>query len=270
MESYSVLYMTMTTMIMMIIIFIVFIILYKTIKLLILVYRYQKRTNSSLLIICDIRTGNWFNQCWNYIKYKICPFIIDINDYKSFLKWYKQCSRNKNLDIILNTNGGDAFSSDIVWNCLMNHQGRINVYIPRYAMSAGSFLALCGNTIYMNYYACMGPIDPILCFEHDDYSYMDIKKLIDEKGTDEVKDEYLLGLFSGKKIYDDGIENCTEIIHKKHEYVKNKSQLINAFASGQNYHHDKIFNTEFLKRLGLKINLNFPPQIQHIFDSSIF
>ena len=42
---------------------------------------------------------------------------------------------------------------------LKQNKIKVQTYIPEKALSAGSFIALCSNVIYMNWYSSMGPID---------------------------------------------------------------------------------------------------------------
>ena len=43
---------------------------------------------------------------------------------------------------------------------LRHHYDVVDFIIPNYAMSAGTVLVMSGNSIYMDYYSVLGPIDP--------------------------------------------------------------------------------------------------------------
>lgn len=66
----------------------------------------------------------------------------------------------KQLAVILTTIGGYIeVVRRIVYT--LRHNYRIADFIvPNYAFSAGTILVMSGNDIYMDYYSCLGPIDP--------------------------------------------------------------------------------------------------------------
>lgn len=64
------------------------------------------------------------------------------------------------IDIILNTNGGDMQAAEVIINALNSHYGKVRIYIPHYAMSAGTIISLAAKEIYLGKNAYMGPIDP--------------------------------------------------------------------------------------------------------------
>jgi len=68
-------------------------------------------------------------------------------------------SRQK-LAVILTTAGGYIEVVQRIVHTLRHHYNVVNFIIPNYAFSAGTVLVMSGDDIYMNYYSCLGPIDP--------------------------------------------------------------------------------------------------------------
>jgi len=68
-------------------------------------------------------------------------------------------SRSK-LAVILTTAGGYIEVVQRIVHTLRHHYSIVNFIVPNYAFSAGTVLVMSGNDIYMNYYSCLGPIDP--------------------------------------------------------------------------------------------------------------
>lgn len=66
------------------------------------------------------------------------------------------------FDLVLHTPGGEIFSSQFISRLLKQYPGKIRVFIPQFAMSGGTLLALSCDEFYMNNISCMGPIDPQL------------------------------------------------------------------------------------------------------------
>lgn len=75
------------------------------------------------------------------------------------------------IAIIHNTPGGVVEVVERMVTIIRHHYKEVVFLIPDRAMSAGTVFALSGDKIYMDYYSCLGPIDP------------QIEKLIDNQPT---------------------------------------------------------------------------------------
>ena len=72
------------------------------------------------------------------------------------------CDENKSnhLIVMLETNGGYMETAERLVFVMRSHYERVSFVIPNYAYSAGTILALSGDSIYMDYFSVLGPIDP--------------------------------------------------------------------------------------------------------------
>lgn len=68
----------------------------------------------------------------------------------------------RKLVVILTTHGGYIEVVQRIVEMLRYHYDYVDFIIPNYAYSAGTVLAMSGDSIYMNYYSRLGPIDPQL------------------------------------------------------------------------------------------------------------
>jgi membrane-bound ClpP family serine protease len=66
------------------------------------------------------------------------------------------------LAFLLETRGGYIETAQRIVDILRHHYPTVDFYIPNRAMSAGTVLAMSGDSIFMDYYSIMGPIDPQL------------------------------------------------------------------------------------------------------------
>ena len=73
-----------------------------------------------------------------------------------------QAPQRKKLAIVLETNGGIIEVVERIVTAIRHHYDEVTVIVPDQAMSAGTVLALSGDRIMMNYFSCLGPIDPQL------------------------------------------------------------------------------------------------------------
>lgn len=64
------------------------------------------------------------------------------------------------LYVILTTNGGSAQTVERYVNILRKHYAEINFIVPDYAYSAGTIFCMSGDSIMMDYFSVLGPIDP--------------------------------------------------------------------------------------------------------------
>src|SRR4026209_2051548 len=98
--------------------------------------------------VADLRAGrkDWYrieNSAGNdtteiYIYDEIGYFGVTAADFVREL----QNIRTSNIDLHLNTPGGDVFDGVAIYNALLNHRAHVNTYVDSLAASAGSFIAM--------------------------------------------------------------------------------------------------------------------------------
>lgn len=64
------------------------------------------------------------------------------------------------LYVILTTGGGVLLPVQRMVKVFRYYYKEVNFIVPNYALSAGTILCMSGDKIYMNYFSCLGPIDP--------------------------------------------------------------------------------------------------------------
>ena len=69
-------------------------------------------------------------------------------------------NRRPKLSIILDTLGGTIEVTERIVSVIRHHYDEVDFLIPDRAMSAGTVFAMAGDQIFMNYFSCLGPIDP--------------------------------------------------------------------------------------------------------------
>lgn len=68
--------------------------------------------------------------------------------------------KKKKLIFVLTTSGGYIEVVDRIVDTMRNHYQTVDFIVPNHAYSAGTVLAMSGNSIWMDYYSRLGPIDP--------------------------------------------------------------------------------------------------------------
>ena len=81
-----------------------------------------------------------------------------------FLKIVEEIGTDANkkdkIFIVLTTGGGSANVVERFVNILRQHYNEVNFIVPDYAYSAGTIFCMSGDSIHMDYFSVLGPIDP--------------------------------------------------------------------------------------------------------------
>ncbi len=85
---------------------------------------------------------------------------IDLNDAEDVLEAIRNTPPNKPLEFILHTPGGLVLPAVQIARAIKAHPGRKTVFVPHYAMSGGTLIALAADEIVLSEHAVLGPIDP--------------------------------------------------------------------------------------------------------------
>lgn len=107
----------------------------------------------------------------------------------------------KNVDILINSQGGDGLSSWRIITMIKEYigaSGKITCFVPHYAFSAATLMAVGCNEIYMHPLANLGPVDPQMVVRKKDggtqqFAYEDVSAytnfLKEEAGITEQKEK---------------------------------------------------------------------------------
>ncbi|WP_083811101.1 SDH family Clp fold serine proteinase [Parvularcula bermudensis] len=85
---------------------------------------------------------------------------IDLNDAEDVLNAIRSTPAGTPLEIILHTPGGLVLPALQIARAIKAHAGPKTVFVPHYAMSGGTLIALAADNIILNDHAVLGPIDP--------------------------------------------------------------------------------------------------------------
>jgi ClpP class serine protease len=86
--------------------------------------------------------------------------FINIEDSEEVLRAVQLTDPQVPIDLILHTPGGLVLAAEQIANALIAHQAKVTVFVPHYAMSGGTLLALAADEVVMAPHAVLGPLDP--------------------------------------------------------------------------------------------------------------
>ena len=113
---------------------------------------------------------------------------IDINDSEEVLRAIHLTDTDVPIDLVLHTPGGLVLASLQIARALANHKAKVTVFVPHYAMSGGTLIALAADEIVMSPHATLGPVDPQI----GQYAAASILKVIDQKPIKEIDDQTVI------------------------------------------------------------------------------
>lgn len=191
-------------------------------------------------------------------------YIVPINDSSKFINFLrKNRETNKSINLIIQCNGGSITESDIIVNAILHHKNPIFSYIPNYAASAASLIALSSKEIYLNPYAYLTPNDPQIYIDKIGMVSSNVLANYLDKYNDNA--EILLLAIDAKIYHKDNINIFKEIMKKHNLSENNECYLLDLFTSG-NYPHHKPITYDTLINLGLPIKNSIPYKITELFN----
>src|SRR5258707_6923200 len=120
---------------------------------------------------------------------------IDINDSEDVLRAIQMTNDDVPLDLVLHTPGGLVLAALQIAKAVREHKGKVTVFVPHYAMSGGTLIALAADEIVMCKHSILGPIDPQL----GDSPAASLINVVEKKPIAKIEDRTLvIADFEGK------------------------------------------------------------------------
>ena len=87
---------------------------------------------------------------------------IDVNDAEEMMHACALTDPDVPLDLVLHTPGGLVLASLQIARAVRHRKSKVTVFVPHYAMSGGTLIAMAADEIVMAPHAVLGPVDPQL------------------------------------------------------------------------------------------------------------
>jgi ATP-dependent protease ClpP protease subunit len=124
-------------------------------------------------------------------------FGIEATDQVEFIKELNALGTKKNINVYINSPGGDVFAAQTIHNVLKRNPANITVYIDGIAASAASIIAMAGDKVIMPINATMMIHDPMLGL----MGYFNATELGDMKDTlDQIKNSIVAAYMTKTKL----------------------------------------------------------------------
>lgn len=195
-----------------------------------------------------------------YLKCKKClsNHVINFENINEVFSTFSKINSDKKCHLIIDTLGGECSYADTFSRLLIENQIDVKVYIPRYAKSAGTMIAISGNEIFMNWYSIMGPIDTQIDYDEEDtFSAKYIKEF---KKKNWAKDkEFIRGLEAESYHSDD-----TFLLNRILKDNDNKERIVKRLLNTK-HSHEMSYIRQDVRNMGLPIRDNIPEFVNKIF-----
>jgi ClpP class serine protease len=132
----------------------------------------------------------------------------------------------------------------------------VTVFVPHYAMSGGTLIALAADEIVMSEHAVLGPVDPQL----GRYPAASILKVIAKKPIKDIEDETLILADQAEKAIFQLRESVRELLQGAPSTNGKVDDLARLLSEGT-WTHDFPITYERAKLLGLPVNANIPDDV---------
>src|ERR1700716_2478962 len=136
---------------------------------------------------------------------------IDVNDSEEVLRAIHLTDPKVPLDIVLHTPGGLVLASLQIARAIHMHKGKVTAFVPHYAMSGGTLIALAASEIVMSEDAVLGPVDPQI----GQYPAASILKAVARKPVERVKDDTLILADQAEKAMSQVCQSVREFLAAK-------------------------------------------------------
>ena len=190
------------------------------------------------------------------------PFFryITIDDSEELIRAIRLTDPDIPIDLIIHTPGGLVLASEQIARALQKHPSKVTVFVPHYAMSGGTLIALAADEIVMDSNALLGPLDPQL----GEYPAASLLSVLQRKKHDEIDDQTLiLADMAGKAL--DQIRTSVTGFLAKHLDEHKAAELAELLTQGH-FTHDYGLTSTRAKGLGLPVSESMPRLVFEYMD----
>jgi ClpP class serine protease len=180
---------------------------------------------------------------------------IDINDSEEVLRAIQMTDADVPLDLVLHTPGGLVLAALQIAKAIAEHKAKVTVFVPHYAMSGGTLIALAADEIVMCNHSVLGPIDPQL----GESPAASLVKVVEEKPIAKVDDHTLVMADVGRKAIAQVRQSASELLNRRLA-AEQAGALAEKLTTGT-WTHDYPIWASTAKTLGLPISTEMPDDV---------
>jgi ClpP class serine protease len=188
------------------------------------------------------------------------PFggYIDIDDSEALIRAIEMTGARVPIDLVLHTPGGLVLAAEQIASALAAHAAPVTVFVPHYAMSGGTLIALAADHVVLGPSAVLGPIDPQL----GEYPAASILVAVERKDPNEVDDKTLILADLSRKAQVQVHDFAVELLRRQMSEDK-ASELATTLSEGR-WTHDFPIDVRLARSLGLTVSTDLPNEVRKL------
>jgi ClpP class serine protease len=180
---------------------------------------------------------------------------IDLEDAQTIIAAIKETPPDVPIDLVLHTPGGLVLAAMQIARAVEAHPAKVTVYVPVYAMSGGTLIALAADEIVLGEFSVLGPIDPQI----SGFPAASIVKARDSKPISEVFDLTLVLADISEKALAQVKRGAVELLTPRMEQAA--AEALAAKLAGGHWTHDYALTATEAAALGLPVKVGMPTQV---------
>ena len=183
---------------------------------------------------------------------------IDLEDAQTIIAAIKETPPDVPIDLILHTPGGLVLAAMQIARAVEAHPAKVTVYVPVYAMSGGTLIALAADEIAMGEFSMLGPIDPQIA----GLPAASIVKARDSKPVAEVFDLTLVLADVGEKALAQVKRGAVELLTPRLDQAS--AEALAAKLAGGQWTHDYALTASEAASMGLPVKVGMPNTVMEL------
>jgi ClpP class serine protease len=180
---------------------------------------------------------------------------IDINDSEEVLRAIHMTDDDVPIDMILHTPGGLVLAALQIAEAINGHKAKVTIFVPHYAMSGGTLIALAADEIVMCKHSVLGPIDPQL----GERPAASLIRVTERKPIERTDDETLILADVARKAIEQVKQAAARLLRRRLASEQAET-LAEKLATGT-WTHDYPIWASTAQDLGLNVSTDMPDTV---------
>ena len=180
---------------------------------------------------------------------------IDVNDSEDVLRAIRLTDPDCPVDLVVHTPGGLVLAAGQIAHALRRHRAKVTVFVPHYAMSGGTLIALAADEIVLDPNAVLGPVDPQL----GESPAASVLTVLDKKKPDDIEDKTIILADVSRKAIAQVRRTVQDLLSERMP-ADQAATLAEKLATGT-WTHDYPIMVEEAKALGLPVSTEMPEEV---------
>ncbi len=182
--------------------------------------------------------------------------FINIEDSEEVLRAIQLTDPDLPIDLILHTPGGLVLASEQIANALVGHRAKVTVFVPHYAMSGGTLLALAADEIVMAPHAVLGPLDPQI----GQLPAASILRAVTRKEAKDIEDQTFILADVAEKAQRQ-VQQCIEELLAGNGWEAARARTLATALTEGRWTHDYPITVTEARALGLPVAVDMPAEV---------